>query len=253
MNEITLNTSKPAILIVDDDEEFTDSLADLLSMHSYQVVTKNSVENALTVLEEKQIDMIISDLGLPEQNGYQFFEQILDHPQWCSIPFVLISARNFDSDILYGKSLGVDDYIPKPVDSTYLLEVIKGKIRRFRRLMGAVSQLHSSDVLKVGNYYFNDIWQQLEVGDVKVSFGQKEYALLKFLAKNQNKPITSIELATISHQTSNIDHSEASNLVRSLIRNIRRKLKEHGLSDPIKTIRNIGYCFLLADQTPPSS
>ena len=103
-----------------------------LTYNGYNVQTAfNGVEalEALTALPTPP-DLIISDIIMPEMNGYDFFQKLSDNPQWKLIPFIFISAKSSPDDIRFGKKLGVDDYITKPFVEEDLLASVEGKIQR---------------------------------------------------------------------------------------------------------------------------
>jgi len=120
------------ILIVDDNPDILKNLRFTLEMQNYDVLTAENVQQALGLMEEKnQIpDLIISDILMPETNGYEFFEKISANPKWSTIPFLFLTAKSSAEDIRYGKSLGVDDYITKPFNNKDLISAIKGKLLR---------------------------------------------------------------------------------------------------------------------------
>ena len=232
------------ILIVEDNFELLEGLEALLTLHDYKVVTCHDGEEALKILEEQTINLAIADVGLPKLNGYQLFTHMVNHDQWQFIPVVLVSGRSLDSDISYAKSLGVDDYITKPIDFQLLLAVVKGKLKRFQQFQTKFSSSITTSRYEVGSFLFDGPWQKLYVGETNIPLGEKEYRLLYHLAKNIGQPINLIMLAEVVHGLNNADRVEASNLIRPIIRTVRRKFKDHNISDPILTVRNIGYSFL---------
>ena len=121
-----------AILLVDDEPTVIDSIKLNLEAEGYTVITANDGYKALEVLETTTVDIILSDVAMPKLNGYQLYDRISKNPALVSIPFVFLTVRAFDSDIRFGKQLGVDDYLPKPVDLDDLLATIEGKLRRSR-------------------------------------------------------------------------------------------------------------------------
>jgi len=124
---------KPLILVVDDNKDILFNIKLLLEANDYQVATAKSGKEALKFLnklEEKPPDIIISDIMMPEMDGYNFFEKISDNAQWNRIPFIFLSARSKPEDIRLGKMLGVDDYLTKPFKEEDLLAIISGKVFR---------------------------------------------------------------------------------------------------------------------------
>jgi len=120
----------PCILVVDDEADTLKYLSLMLEMAGYHTLTATDGAEALALLQLHRVDLILSDISMPGLSGYQLYNRICENPHWVTIPFVFLSARRMDSDIDYGKELGADDYLTKPVRSENLLSVIRGKLRR---------------------------------------------------------------------------------------------------------------------------
>ncbi len=105
-----------AILTVDDQQELLDSIALTLRAAGYTVLAVSDGFDALEVLAFAQrVDLILADIAMRRMNGYQFYQQVRENRAWVAIPFLFLTARAMDSDIRYGKELGVDDYLTKPI------------------------------------------------------------------------------------------------------------------------------------------
>lgn len=127
-------SSKAAILVVDDNPLIVNVLTSLLSAEGLQVYTSPNGEEALDLVGDKYIDVIICDVMMPRMDGYSFHEKIRCKPELAHIPFVFLTSLSESSDVLHGKELGVDDYLAKPFDPKHLLAVVRGKIVRSRSL-----------------------------------------------------------------------------------------------------------------------
>jgi len=108
----------------------------MLKSNNYNPIIAKNGKIALKILSElEQVpDIIISDIMMPEMDGYEFFRAISKEPRWNRIPFIFLSARTTPKDIRFGKLLGVDDYLTKPFDEKDLLAIISGKIARIKRV-----------------------------------------------------------------------------------------------------------------------
>lgn len=126
-------TSK--ILIVEDNPDLLFNIELILKSNKYQPITAKNGKEALKILSqlEKKPDVIISDIMMPEVDGYEFFKEVSSDPRLNSIPFIFLSAKSSQKDIRLGKMLGADDYITKPFDERDLLAVISGKLARINR------------------------------------------------------------------------------------------------------------------------
>lgn len=123
---------KQLILVVDDNPDILKNMKFTLEKKEYEVVTAESANTALALLEEDNLipDLIISDILMPKMDGYDFYDEISSKPKWSMIPFIFLTAKSSSEDIRFGKSLGVDDYITKPFSNKDLLSSVKGKLLR---------------------------------------------------------------------------------------------------------------------------
>jgi len=120
--------SCPRVLLVDDNESLLQILKEFLEQHEMDVIPVAHAGQALEVLENTIPDIIVSDVMMPEVDGYQFHKKVRDNERWCSIPFVYLSALSGEKEVCTAKALGCDDYLPKPFSPDELLAVIKGKL-----------------------------------------------------------------------------------------------------------------------------
>ena len=127
---------KDVILVVEDYEAILFNLRLLLELQDYEVLTAKNGREALEVLNNsiKRPDLIISDILMPEMDGYDLLEKVSNNPKWNMIPFIFLSAKASPDEIRQGKLLGVDDYLTKPIDEELLLSLIKNKIHKVRQI-----------------------------------------------------------------------------------------------------------------------
>jgi DNA-binding response OmpR family regulator len=121
---------KEQILIVEDDIAMSSGIRDVLEMAGYRVQLAENGLDALALLERFRPDLIISDIMMPEMDGYQFLERMRRRTEWAAIPFIFLTAKGQRSDIRAGKQLGADDYLVKSVDLEDLLVVVRAKLDR---------------------------------------------------------------------------------------------------------------------------
>lgn len=142
---------KPVILVVDDNPEILLNLEITLECNDYSVISAVSGKKAIKILQEskKLPDLIISDIMMPEMDGYEFFETISENSSWNQIPFIFLTAKAAIDDIRLGKMLGVDDYITKPFKDEDLLASISGKLARVKKSF-AISQNIEEKLTKLG-------------------------------------------------------------------------------------------------------
>lgn len=123
------------ILIVEDNLDIRYNIKMILEMDGYEVIEAGNGKEALDKLSKESLppELIISDIMMPEMDGYLFYEEVSQHMEWCLIPFIFLTAKASKEDIRFGKMLGVDDYITKPFEDEDLLAVVHGKFRRRQR------------------------------------------------------------------------------------------------------------------------
>ncbi len=127
---------KPLILVVDDNPDVLLNLKVQLEFSGYKIIPVESGEKAIQFLEKSgnKPDLIISDIMMPEMDGYDFFNLVSNDKRWNLIPFLFLTAKASPDDIRFGKKLGIDDYITKPFNEEDLLAIISGKLKRSRQI-----------------------------------------------------------------------------------------------------------------------
>ena len=241
---------EPLILAVDDDPELLNALAMRLKIAGYQVVTAVNGQQALSQLEEHpDIKVIVADVAMPHMNGYQLFTHVSQNPQWAHIPFIFLTARNLDSDVRFGKELGADDYLIKPVDSKDLLASIRGKLKRAQRwtkppaerAAPPIATEENTDEIVLGQLRLSLSQHRVWFRDNPIQLSAREFTLLSQLALQIDQVLSAQSLVQHTHRI-NTDSHDAGVLIRPLVRSIRRKLGyPPGEMGCIENIRGIGY------------
>lgn len=249
-------SEQPVILVVDDEPELRDAVALALETEDYIVLTAASGDDALSVLENAAVDLVIADIAMPGMNGYQLFTHIAEHPQWGVLPVIFLSGRDLDSDVRFGKELGVDDYLTKPVAYADLLASVRGKLKRARRRAtngsgGGYSAESTPSYagiadppLRFGALKIDTAGHRVWLSGGSVQLSAREYKLLHHLARDPEHVASPQELIRVTHDI-DTDAIDASNLVRPLIRSLRRKLGyAGGERGCIENVRGVGYRLL---------
>jgi twitching motility two-component system response regulator PilH len=112
------------VLVVDDSKTELVFLTDLLQKNGFSVKTAENADDAMRRLEEEQPDLILMDVVMPGQNGFQLTRAIARNPQYASVPIILCTSKNQDTDRVWGMRQGARDYIVKPVNAAELLAKI---------------------------------------------------------------------------------------------------------------------------------
>ncbi len=122
------NMVRPIVLIVDDDMILLESMADLLLLSDFQVLTASNGAEALQVLHQKRPDCIISDVMMPEMDGYTLLEAVRSHQEWSAIPVILITAYDRRFAKRTAQQFAPNAVLAKPFDVDQLINVIQNSL-----------------------------------------------------------------------------------------------------------------------------
>ncbi|MGB5637060.1 MAG: response regulator [Waterburya sp.] len=129
------------ILVVDDDLTLCKVLQNSLEQKGYQVISVNSGKDALVKFSQEIPDIIVSDISMPEMDGFEFCRQLRSQPSGKLIPFIFLSAKNELDDRIQGHTIGADNYLTKPFEMKELLANIEALIERSRRVHAEIVHL----------------------------------------------------------------------------------------------------------------
>ena len=113
------------ILLVDDSKTELHHLSEVLAKRGYQVRTAENGEEALRRLAEDKPDLILMDVVMPGQNGFQLTRTITRDPRWSNVPVIMCTSKNQETDRVWGMRQGARDYIVKPINGDELVAKIK--------------------------------------------------------------------------------------------------------------------------------
>jgi len=244
--------NQATILVVDDHEAIQVYTEQVLNEAGYRVLIANDGNEALGILAAHPVNLILADINMPRMNGYQLYDKVVNDPRWVAIPFIFLTGRTMDSDIRYGKELGVDDYITKPFYPDDLIAIVRGRLRRVEKLAACahsngVKGMPDSSVLTVGALTINLDRHTVEYTGKPVSLSAREFTLLATLAKHAGCVVSPEELVYATHGL-HTDCQDASSLLRPMIRSLRRKLGYRaGEMGCINNVRGVGYQLIASD------
>ncbi|MCB0192635.1 MAG: response regulator transcription factor [Anaerolineae bacterium] len=244
--------SPTSILVVDDEPDLLENISLPLEVEGFQVHTAPDGLQALEILEDQTVSLILADIAMPNMNGYQLYEKVRENPRWITIPFIFLSARTMDTDIHYGKELGVDDYLTKPIRGPDLLAAVRGKLRRAEQIITTIGQYNftrnrSDKELVVGPLRIDSEQHRVWLEDEELKLSAREFILLEELAAAGGKVLSPQKIieATHDYKTDNI---EAGNLLRPLILSLRRKLGiESEEIGSVENVRGVGYRLIVPE------
>ncbi|PVY41682.1 response regulator transcription factor [Pontibacter virosus] len=219
------------ILVVEDELSLAEELRHFLEKEHYLCEVANTGSDASEKMAVTPYDFILLDLGLPDYDGLDLLQEARQDLN-ADASVIILSARGAVEDRVNGLNLGADDYLPKPFSLLELHSRMQAIIRRKFGVRSQVVPLHDFEV---------DI-QNREVrhkGQV-VSLTKKEFDLLTYLLLHKNRVLTRLQLS--EHIWGNIlEDDYDSNYIDVHIKNIRKKLAAHKLTDWLETVRGVGY------------
>lgn len=225
---------KETILLVDDEKDIQDLLEIYLRNETYEVVKANNGVEALDVLRQRAVDLIILDVMMPRMDGIEACLKIREEK---NMPIIMLSAKSQDMDKIMGLSTGADDYVTKPFNPLELIARVKSQLRRYKRLNVPVHP--QGDELVIDDLTINVATHEVIKDGSKINLTPREFAILELLARNCNI-VFSIE--RIYETVWNEPFYGSNNTVMVHIRKIREKLEDNPRHPRyIKTVWGIGY------------
>jgi len=175
-----MESTKPKILLCEDDANLGMVLKNYLELNDYDVTLERDGKLGLAAFQREKFDICLLDVMMPNMDGFTLAEEIRDvNPD---VPLFFLSAKTMKDDIIQGYKLGADDYITKPFDSEVLLHKIKAILKRNE-------EMHREEVnaeYDLGKYHFNPRLRELSVGGKVQTLSPKENELLKMLSEYKN-------------------------------------------------------------------
>ena len=224
------------ILVCDDDKEIVEAIEIYLTKEGYNILKAYNGEEALKIVENNEIHLIILDIMMPKINGIQVASKIRENK---AIPIIMLSAKSEDYDKINGLNTGADDYVTKPFNPLELIARVNSQIRRYTSLGSMVKKEKNDNIFRSGDLVINDSTKTVEVDGKEVKLTPTEYNILKFLTKNKGI-VYSIE--QIYENVWEEESYGAENIIAVHIRHIREKI-EINPREPkyLKVIWGIGY------------
>ncbi len=217
------------ILLVEDDLNLCEIITDYFIEKSEGTIKITGAQNgarAQELLYEESFDIVFLDVMLPDTEGFAVCKSIRAE---SDVPIIFITARHSEEDVLYGYSLGCDDYISKPFSLARLFAKAEALIRRSKGMI-------RENVMSAGEISLNPYRCRAYAGSSEISLAPKEYALLKLLLENKNRAVSR---ETLLIKIWGYDYGGSERVVDDHIRKLRAALGKAGKQ--IKTVIKHGY------------
>lgn len=226
--------SQMKILLVEDDIEISDMLKNFLMTENFEVVTTHDGESACQEFFADDYSLVLLDLMIPKKSGMEVMKAIREKN---TVPIIIISAKDTDSDKTLGLGMGADDYITKPFSVTEVLARIKANIRRNTQY--ATQAVKEEDILKYGSLAMNINDYSVLKNGISIELTAKEFEILKLLMKNPKKVYTKEQI--YSHVWNEAYFGDE-NAVNVHISRLRNKIEDNPRNPQIVvTVWGIGY------------
>ena len=221
------------VLVVDDDREIVDSICIFLSGEGYKALKAYDGIEALEILSENEVHLMILDIMMPKLNGIKTLMKLRESR---NIPVILLSAKSEDADKILGLTAGADDYVTKPFNPSELVARVKSQLRRYTTL-GSIGKQNGEIV--IDGLCVNTENKTVKVDGEDVRLTPIEYKILELLVRNRGRVFSAEDIY------SNVWNEETvvgDNTIAVHIRHIREKI-EINPKEPkyLKVVWGIGY------------
>lgn len=204
------------ILICDDERDIVLALKIYLEAEGYETLCAFNGNEALKIIEEKEVHLVLMDIMMPELDGISAMVKLRES---SNIPVILLTAKGEDTDKILGLNVGADDYITKPFNPVEVIARVRSQLRRYMQLGG--SNASKNDYI-IGNIELNDSEKRVTVDGEEISLTPTEFEILKLLMKNAGAVLSPKE---IYRRVWNDEAYGAESTVAVHIRHLREKIE----------------------------
>ncbi len=224
--------SKKRIILVEDEEDIAALIRLQAELFGYKLHVEVDGLNGYRTIEREKPDLVILDIMLPGQNGFDVCRKMKNNPELRNIPVIILTAKAEELDIILGLELGADDYIAKPFSPKILFSRIKAVLRRYREAE------KTPQILTFGEFVLEADRFLLKKSNRIIPLTLSEFGILKNLFCHRGKVLTRSQLLDQLH---NDDAFVVDRNIDVHIASLRKKLGPN--FDWIETVRGIGYRF----------
>jgi DNA-binding response OmpR family regulator len=220
--------SMAKILLVEDDADLGDRIVQWLKLQHHTVELIADGLQASDYLAQLKYDLIVLDWGLPNRNGIEVLREFRN--EGGTTPVLLLTGRGKISEKEQGLDAGADDYLTKPFDVIELSARIRALLRRVPQF--------TTDSIVIGPVELNVGAHTISANGKEIQFAPKEFALLEFFMKHAGQVVSTEALL---ERVWSSESTASSETIYTCVRAVRKKLKEAGADDFIRTVHGVGY------------
>lgn len=221
------------ILIVDDEHDIIEIVKRYLEKEGYTTYIAHNGVDALALYKQYPIDLIITDIMMPQMDGYEFIDEVLQQDE--HMPFIFISAKTQEADRIYSLTLGADDYLTKPFSPRELTLRVKNLLRRVKQ------QQPQGATFNVAQFSIDQLKHRITFFDEELTLSLKEFQLLALFLRNIGRVFSKSELF---ERIWEVDYMDDANTLNVHIHSLREKLEKVAGDRPyprIQTVWGLGY------------
>jgi DNA-binding response OmpR family regulator len=217
------------ILIVEDEHRIAQAVKEGLEQESYAVDAVYDGEDGYNAAREDEYDLIVLDVMLPGMDGYEVCRKL--RADSIHTPILMLTAKDQTHDVVQGLDKGADDYLAKPFSFEVLLARVRALLRRPHETAG--------EVLQAADLTLNPNTKAVNRGGTPITLSTKEYALLEYLLRNQDRVLSKNNIMT---HVWDFDADILPNTVEVFVTYLRAKVDKPFKAPPlIQTVRGFGY------------
>lgn len=220
------------LLIVDDESRIRDLIRKYAVFEGYNVEEASNGMEAIEKCRQKNYDLIIMDVMMPELDGFSACREIRRKSQ---VPVIMLSARGEEYDRIHGFELGIDDYVVKPFSPRELMMRVSAVLKRTAANVPAASD---GERVTIGDMVVDFAARQVTIKGEKLNLSPKEYDLLFYMVRNRGIALTREKLIS---DVWGYDFFGDDRTLDTHIKLLRKSLGEY--ADKITTLRGVGYRF----------
>lgn len=218
------------VLIVDDDADIRNMIGIYLEKEGISYIKCENAKEALKLVNNQKIDLILLDIMMPEMDGFEACIKIRDKTK---APILFLSARSGDMDKVQGLTLGADDYLVKPFHPMELIARVKAQLRRYRSYSDGAGR----NIFSFQNLVVDTKNRQVWIDKEEIHLTPKEYQILEYLLENKGIVLSAKQ---IYEKVWKEEYIQNDNTIFMHISNIRDKIEKND-NPIIKTVWGMGY------------
>jgi len=215
------------VLIVEDEVKVANFISKGLEEEGYTVEVAYDGKKGIELIQGFAFDVVLLDLMIPEVDGLEVLKNI--RARGINTPVLIITAKSSKADVIKGLDTGSDDYLTKPFSFDELLARMRALLRRSRK-----SDTH---ILEYKDIILNPYTRRLSIASKEVELTEKEFMIMEYLLKNNEKPLARKGIAEYAWQNS----TDSTNIVDVYVNFLRKKIESVSQKRYIHTVRGKGY------------